>query len=253
MGRLVLDDLPRGRPYIVEQRLELAPLQSGVGEQRRHPLRPPAMPPGAVALALRRAALAAMHAADPLALDCRLPARPPVAAVRGAARRLRRIAPWGAVRETAGAERSVVGHSENQLANSLCSLYVLAHRLSKEPPSCHMPSSPIARLRAICLALPEASEKEAWGDPTFRVRDRIFAMEKRGDGRVSLWCKAPEGSQQVLVGADPERFYVPPYVGHKGWIGMRLDRKPDWNEVAVVVRRSYRLIAPKKLAALVSE
>ena len=114
-----------------------------------------------------------------------------------------------------------------------------------------MPQSPTARLRAICLALPETTEKEAWGDPTFRVRDRIFAMEKRGDGRVALWCKAPEGSQMVLVGADPERFYVPPYVGHKGWIGMRLDRKPDWNEVAVVVRRSYRLIAPKKLAAQV--
>jgi predicted DNA-binding protein (MmcQ/YjbR family) len=116
-----------------------------------------------------------------------------------------------------------------------------------------MPASPTARLRSICLALPEATEKQAWGDPTFRVRDRIFAMEKRGDGRVSLWCKAPEGSQAVLVGADPERFFVPPYVGHKGWIGMRLDRKPDWDEVAVVVRRSYRLIAPRKLAAIVGD
>jgi predicted DNA-binding protein (MmcQ/YjbR family) len=116
-----------------------------------------------------------------------------------------------------------------------------------------MTRSPTARLRAICLALPEATEKEAWGDPTFRVRDKIFAMEKRGDGRVSLWCKAPEGSQAVLVGADPERFFVPPYVGHKGWIGMRLDRKPDWDEMALVVRRSYRLIAPKKLAGLVGD
>ena len=69
-----------------------------------------------------------------------------------------------------------------------------------------MPKRPIDRLRAICLALPEAVEKEAWGDPTFRVRDRIFAMEKRGDGRVSLWCKAPPGSQLVLVGADPATF-----------------------------------------------
>lgn len=111
-----------------------------------------------------------------------------------------------------------------------------------------MTQQPTTRLRAICLALPEASEKEAWGDPTFRIRDKIFAMEKRGDGRVSLWCKAPDGSQMVLVGADPKRFFVPPYVGHKGWIGMRLDRRPDWDEVAVLVRRSYRLIAPKKLA-----
>ena len=112
-----------------------------------------------------------------------------------------------------------------------------------------MPSRPIDRLRKICLALPEAEEKEAWGDPTFRVRDKIFAMEKRGDGRVSVWCKAPEGSQMVLVGADPERFFVPPYVGHKGWVGVRLDTKPDWDEVAAIVRRSYNLIAPKRLAA----
>ena len=115
-----------------------------------------------------------------------------------------------------------------------------------------MPGSPTDRLRTICLALPEAVEKQAWGDPTFRVAGRIFAMEKRGDGRVSIWCKAPEGSQEVLVGADPGLFFVPPYVGHKGWIGMRLDRDPDWTEVATVIERSYRLIAPKRLAALIA-
>ena len=113
-----------------------------------------------------------------------------------------------------------------------------------------MTAQPIDRLRKICLALPEAEEKEAWGDPTFRVRDKIFAMEKRGDGRVSIWCKAPPGSQMVLVGADPDRFFVPPYVGHKGWVGVRLDNDPDWDEVAEIVRRSYRLTAPKKLVAL---
>lgn len=112
-----------------------------------------------------------------------------------------------------------------------------------------MAKAPVDRLRTICLALPEASEKEAWGDPTFRVRDKIFAMLKQGDGRPSLWCKAPPGSQMVLVGADPARFFVPPYVGHKGWVGMWLDRKPDWNEVAELIRRSYRLTAPKRLAA----
>jgi hypothetical protein len=114
-----------------------------------------------------------------------------------------------------------------------------------------MSAPPVERLRAIRLALPEAIEKEAWGDPTFRVRERIFAMEKRGDGRISVWCKAPPGSQAVLVGADPARFFVPPYVGHKGWVGMRLDHAPDWAEVALLVRRSYCLIAPKRLAALV--
>jgi len=112
-------------------------------------------------------------------------------------------------------------------------------------------TGPVDRLRAICLALPETHEKEAWGDATFRVRNKIFAMEKSGDGRPSLWCKAPPGSQEVLVGADPDRFFVPPYVGHKGWVGMRLDNEPDWSEAEVLVKRSYCLIAPKRLAALV--
>jgi predicted DNA-binding protein (MmcQ/YjbR family) len=111
---------------------------------------------------------------------------------------------------------------------------------------------PIHRLRAICLALPEAEERETWGAPTFRVRDRIFAMERHDDGRPSLWCKAPPGSQAVLVGADPERFFVPPYVGPKGWVGMRLDGGADWEEVVGLVRRSYRLVAPKRLAGLVA-
>ena len=115
-----------------------------------------------------------------------------------------------------------------------------------------MPRQPTDRLRAICLALPDATEVETWGDPTFRVRGRIFAMEKRGDGRISVWCKAPPGSQMVLVGADPDRFFVPPYVGPKGWIGMRLDRNPDWKEVAALVARSYLLIAPKRLVALIA-
>lgn len=110
---------------------------------------------------------------------------------------------------------------------------------------------PLNRLRAICLALPEAAEKEAWGDPTFRVRDKIFAMYKTGDGRKLFWCKPPEGSQAVLVGADPKLFFVPPYVGHRGRIGMRLDVKLDWKEVAAIVKRSFRLTAPKRLAGLV--
>jgi len=110
--------------------------------------------------------------------------------------------------------------------------------------------SPITdRLRTLCLGLPEAQEREAWGDATFRVRDKIFARVKSGDGRVSVWCKAPPGSQQVLVAADPDLFFVPPYVGPKGWVGMRLDTSPGWDEVAKLVRRSYGLVAPKRLAA----
>ena len=116
-----------------------------------------------------------------------------------------------------------------------------------------MPDEPRERLRAICLALPEAVEKEAWGDPTWRVRDKIFAMAKRGEGRSLALVQGAAGEPEVLVGADPERFFVPPYVGHKGWVGMRLDGKPDWDEVALLVRRSYRLTAPKRLAVLVVE
>ena len=114
-----------------------------------------------------------------------------------------------------------------------------------------IPARTLQRVRKICLAFPETSEKIAWGHPTFRVRDKIFAMPRGDDGRISLWGKAPPGSQAVLVGADPQRFFVPPYVGSKGWIGIRLDRDPDWSEVAAIVRRSYRLVAPKRLAAKV--
>jgi predicted DNA-binding protein (MmcQ/YjbR family) len=114
-----------------------------------------------------------------------------------------------------------------------------------------VPESPADRLRAICLALPEAEERETWGAPTYRVRGKIFAMERRDDGRPSLWCKAPPGSREVLVGADPARFFAPPYVGPKGWVGVRLDDGPDWGEVEALARRSYRLVAPRRLAALV--
>jgi hypothetical protein len=74
-------------------------------------------------------------------------------------------------------------------------------------------------------------------------------MEKRGDGRISVWLKAAPGGQEVLVAADPARFFVPPYVGHRGWIGVRLDAAHDWEELAALVTASYRLIAPKRLAA----
>jgi hypothetical protein len=110
-----------------------------------------------------------------------------------------------------------------------------------------MAARPIARLRALCLALPEAEERETWDLPTFRVRGKIFAMAP-GQGRdLAVWCKAPPGAQQVLVGADPDRFFAPPYVGPKGWIGIRLHPAPDWAEVAGLVHRSWRLVAPKRL------
>ncbi len=103
----------------------------------------------------------------------------------------------------------------------------------------------LARLRAICLALPEAEERETWETPTFRVRGKIFAMVSTRDGAPAVWCKAPPGAQAILIGADATRFFRPPYVGHKGWIGVRLDAGVDWAELDALIRRSWHLTAPK--------
>ncbi len=114
-----------------------------------------------------------------------------------------------------------------------------------------MAATPRDRLRAICLALPQAAEEETWGHITYRVCGKIFVIAGDDDGgRPRISIKAPPGSQQILVGADSERFFVPPYVGAKGWVGMWIDRKADWKEVELLVTRSYRLTAPKRLAAL---
>ena len=114
-------------------------------------------------------------------------------------------------------------------------------------------TSAIARIRAICLDLPEVVEKPFGGhtSPAFRVRDKLFVMTSE-DGS-SMTMKAPEGVQQVLVSSDPERFFVPPYVGPKGWVGVRLDlaSPPDWDEVAEMIIESYCLIAPRRLATVV--
>ena len=109
----------------------------------------------------------------------------------------------------------------------------------------------LERLSAICLALPEATEKRD-GHCCFRVRGKTFAWflnNHHGDGRIALNCKAPPGEQAVLVASDPERFFVPPYVGPSGWIGVRLEGEVDWDEVAELVEESYRMTAPKRLLA----
>jgi hypothetical protein len=116
-----------------------------------------------------------------------------------------------------------------------------------------MSTDPLDRARRICLALPEAWEQEAWGEPTFRVKKRLFAMfadDHHGDGRVALWCNAPLGVQEMLVRADPEKFFVPPYVGVKGWVGVVLDRVDD-AELRELAAQSYCMVAPRKLQALV--
>lgn len=115
-----------------------------------------------------------------------------------------------------------------------------------------MPPSPLPRLRRICLALPQSTEVEAWGSATFRC-GKIFAMYSHADdkvhsgGRPGVWLKAGPGNQELMIRDDPKRFFRPPYVGAAGWIGVRLDDDPPWDEIAILIEDSWRLIAPKKL------
>jgi hypothetical protein len=112
----------------------------------------------------------------------------------------------------------------------------------------------IERLRKICLALPEATEKEAWSEPTWRVKGKMFAQMDdyhHGSPHCAVWLPSSIEAQEALIAADPKRFFRPAYVGHKGWVGVVLDTGPDWAVVAELVRDAYRRIAPAKLAALV--
>jgi hypothetical protein len=106
---------------------------------------------------------------------------------------------------------------------------------------------PIARLRAICLALPDTTEKVAWGEPTWRVRERLFAQlddHHHGAEHLAVWLPAPLGEQEALVARDPSRFFRPPYVGPRGWVGVRIDGRPRWSQVAMLVEQAYRHVAP---------
>jgi hypothetical protein len=109
----------------------------------------------------------------------------------------------------------------------------------------------LERIRELCLGLPETSERLSHGAPTFFVRDkRAFLMvlaNHHGDGRFAIWCAAAPGMQAMLVEAEPERFFVPPYVGHRGWLGVRLDRGLDWNELAGIAEDAYAEVAPPRL------
>jgi hypothetical protein len=109
----------------------------------------------------------------------------------------------------------------------------------------------LRRMRELCLALPETSERLSHGAPTFFVRGkRAFLMvltNFHGDGRFAIWCAAAAGLQEMLVDADPEKFFRPPYVGHRGWLGVRLDRGLDWDELTGIVEDAYAEIAPPKL------
>ncbi len=116
-----------------------------------------------------------------------------------------------------------------------------------------MSEDPVSRLRALCLALPEVTEKVSHGEPTWFVR-KVFVMlaDHHHDDRLAFWCAAPPGAQEELVAAEPERFFRPPYVGGRGWLGVWLDVPVDWAEIAEIVTDAYRVIAPKKLVAQLS-
>ena len=109
----------------------------------------------------------------------------------------------------------------------------------------------LERLRAVCGRLPETSERLSHGAPTFFVRGkRAFLMlldDHHGDGRFAIWCAAPLGLQQALVESDPNGFFVPPYVGHRGWLGVRLDRDVPWDQIEGLVEDAYVEVAPAKL------
>lgn len=109
----------------------------------------------------------------------------------------------------------------------------------------------LARLRALCSGYPEVTERLSHGTPTFFIREKKTLCSiwdhHHDDGRLAMWCPAPAGVQAELADREPERFFVPKYVGHRGWIGLRLDVDPDWDEVDAILRDAYRCVAPKTL------
>jgi hypothetical protein len=111
----------------------------------------------------------------------------------------------------------------------------------------------LARTRAICLGLPEVSERLSHGSPAWFVREKrtlaMFVDDHHGDGILGLWCPAFPGVQEEMVSLEPDRFYRPPYVGPSGWLGVRLDRDVDWDEIRGILTDSFRKVAPKKLVA----
>ena len=112
-------------------------------------------------------------------------------------------------------------------------------------------------VREIALSLPETNERLSHGMPTFFIRDKkVFVScvdDHHGDGRFGIWVGAAPGVQDELVTQEPSRFYVPPYVGHRGWVGVRLDVDVDWDEIRAVVTDSYRCVAPKTLVRLLDD
>jgi hypothetical protein len=116
-----------------------------------------------------------------------------------------------------------------------------------------VPGDEVARLRAICLALPDANERLSHGEPTwFAGRGKVFAMldgHHHGAEHLAVWLPQPIGVQEALIDSDPKRFFRPPYVGSSGWVGVILDRKPNWHMVRQLIRDAFVHVATRKLVA----
>ena len=115
-----------------------------------------------------------------------------------------------------------------------------------------MDTDPLDRLRQLCFALPETTERLSHGEPTWFVRDKkvfVTYANRHHDDVLGFWCAAPPGAQEAMIGEEPDRFYAPPYVGGRGWLGVRLDVPIDWDEIGEIVLDAYRMIAPKRLVA----
>ena len=111
---------------------------------------------------------------------------------------------------------------------------------------------PLDVVRSVAMALPEVTERLSHGSPTFFIKEKKtfvnFVDDHHGDGIVGIWCAAPLGAQAELVDDEPDRFFVPPYVGGRGWIGVRLEHTIDRDELTIIITEAYLQVAPAKLA-----
>ena len=115
-----------------------------------------------------------------------------------------------------------------------------------------MRDDPVEKLRQLCLSFPETTERLSHGEPTWFVRDRttfVMFADHHHDDRVACWCAAPAGAQAALIAEEPGRYFKPPYVGGRGWVGVWLDRTVDWDALGDLVVDAYRTVAPTRLVA----
>lgn len=108
----------------------------------------------------------------------------------------------------------------------------------------------LEQVRKICLALPEMSERQSHGEPTWFYKTKksmVMYADRHHDDKLAFWCAAPEGVQAALIDADPDRFFRPPYAGHRGWVGVRLDRDPlDWATIETIIQDAWETVSQKR-------